>query len=293
VSVQRVTPLRLTPGGAATRYLCAVRRIVVAIALLTGCSRAFGLVEVDRCRGGADEDGDGVSNDCDNCPPFVNPTQEDTDGDSVGDACDPSNDLTAPHHIAVFETFDSDLGDLQPLIGDFTVGASAAVAGIDKTGMLAEIMLGDVWVYTAGTITMVPDTQGTCGVGIWVRSGPIPTGGNDFTGYMCNMADVSALATAMPNIAVTREPGFDPPDAVVAQAQVSTTKLFSGERFEMRASAIGAKGPMLTCSVSLDSAPFVDANGTDLGIDKFPEGWVGVRTNRSQGSFDYVLVVAR
>jgi hypothetical protein len=35
-----------------------------------------------------DTDGDGVSNNCDNCPNDANPGQEDSDGDGVGNACD-------------------------------------------------------------------------------------------------------------------------------------------------------------------------------------------------------------
>jgi hypothetical protein len=37
-----------------------------------------------------DTDGDGVTDDDDNCPTDANPTQTDTDGDGIGDACDPT-----------------------------------------------------------------------------------------------------------------------------------------------------------------------------------------------------------
>jgi len=37
-----------------------------------------------------DADGDGVSDDIDNCPGFVNPTQLNSDEDGLGDACDPA-----------------------------------------------------------------------------------------------------------------------------------------------------------------------------------------------------------
>ena len=35
-----------------------------------------------------DSDGDGIGDDCDNCPSVPNPDQSDADGNGVGDACD-------------------------------------------------------------------------------------------------------------------------------------------------------------------------------------------------------------
>jgi len=53
--------------------------------------------------GSHDEDGDGVMDNCDNCPVDDNAGQADSDGDGVGDACDPHP--SANDRIAFFESF--------------------------------------------------------------------------------------------------------------------------------------------------------------------------------------------
>ena len=44
--------------------------------------------------GPIDSDGDGITDNVDNCPNIANPLQEDTDGDGIGDACDTVNPPT-------------------------------------------------------------------------------------------------------------------------------------------------------------------------------------------------------
>jgi hypothetical protein len=47
----------------------------------------------------SDSDGDGVPDECDNCPQVPNPGQADTDGDGVGDACDNCLDVANPGQL--------------------------------------------------------------------------------------------------------------------------------------------------------------------------------------------------
>jgi hypothetical protein len=62
---------------------------LAALALLTACNLAFGLeptVPLDATF--VDFDGDGITDDTDNCPTVSNSEQTNTDGDPFGDACD-------------------------------------------------------------------------------------------------------------------------------------------------------------------------------------------------------------
>jgi len=56
-------------------------------------------VDVADLRPGADPDGDGVGERCDNCPDTANADQADADGDGVGDACDNCPDTANPDQL--------------------------------------------------------------------------------------------------------------------------------------------------------------------------------------------------
>jgi len=56
------------------------------------------------CAGnGHDEDGDGLDDDCDNCPTYYNPMQDNADGDDIGDACEWSGNTGVLDTITVFD----------------------------------------------------------------------------------------------------------------------------------------------------------------------------------------------
>ena len=80
-----------------TAHAKAATQDVLAPAALAGVSTAEQLVIVNwRAPGTVDFDGDGVIHGQDNCPLVANPTQVDSDGDGLGDACDAyDNDVDA------------------------------------------------------------------------------------------------------------------------------------------------------------------------------------------------------
>ncbi len=65
-----------------------------------------------------DTDGDGISDDADNCPQSVNPDQEDSDSDGSGDACDVCIDIEDADQLDSDEDGYGDLCDVCPMLSD-------------------------------------------------------------------------------------------------------------------------------------------------------------------------------
>jgi hypothetical protein len=79
-TIARTYPLDDTYGGEYT----------VFVAALGGVSGQYQLTVTTTPAPVGDRDGDGVADGSDNCPDVSNADQLDTDGDTIGDACDPS-----------------------------------------------------------------------------------------------------------------------------------------------------------------------------------------------------------
>ncbi len=84
---------------------------------------------------GEDGDGDGIGDECDNCPQDSNPSQEDCDGDGIGNVCDCPGDLDCDEDV--------DLSDLAGLLSDYgiTAGATYEQGDLDDDG---EVDLADL-----------------------------------------------------------------------------------------------------------------------------------------------------
>ena len=101
-----------------------------AIACASNC-RSF---DLSGCQAGHDEDGDGVDDNCDNCPSVANAQQRDTDGDGLGDACEVPGNPGGLSTLAVFDPFVTNLGIYTSLNGTWVYGVDEVVGSHDVGG---------------------------------------------------------------------------------------------------------------------------------------------------------------
>ncbi len=90
--------------------------------------------DLSGCQAGHDEDGDGVDDNCDNCPSVSNDQQRDTDGDGLGDACEVPGNPNGLSELAVFDPLVTDLGIYTSLNGTWTYGVDEVVGSHDTGG---------------------------------------------------------------------------------------------------------------------------------------------------------------
>ncbi len=107
--------------------------------------------------GAPDSDGDGLRDECDNCPATANPAQEDTDGDGRGDACesplDVEHSLRAPSRVThgpngALYVSDTQRGSVFVVAPDLSL--QAEYKGIDRPLGVAVDALGNLFVGSEG-----------------------------------------------------------------------------------------------------------------------------------------------
>jgi hypothetical protein len=152
-------------------------RVIVAVVLICGCDQAFSLNETQaqRCwtdvRTTHDEDDDGITDDCDNCPADANADQADSDGDGVGDVCDPHDG--SADQIVAFEAFVDD-DDWTVTQGSFALGGDSYSFASGSNMEATSAYNIDAYRYVTLEVTLdnvVLDTQLLAGAGILLAYG--------------------------------------------------------------------------------------------------------------------------
>jgi hypothetical protein len=75
------------------------------------CSSDCHDYDISGCMTGHDEDGDGIDDNCDNCPSYFNAGQADSDGDGVGNLCDAESPYAFVDTVQLFDPMLSSSSD--------------------------------------------------------------------------------------------------------------------------------------------------------------------------------------
>jgi len=154
-------------------------RITVALVLVSGCNNVFGLdsTKPHSCWSPVhtthDEDGDGVTDDCDNCPADANPEQTDADQDGVGDACDPH-----PGTADMIVAFDGFVDDSAWTVtdGTFALGDDDySLTAVGSDSIATSALNTDAYKHATIEVTMTDiqlNNTLLAGAGILLSAGP-------------------------------------------------------------------------------------------------------------------------
>jgi hypothetical protein len=220
-----------------------------------------------RMCGTHDEDGDGVPDECDNCPVDPNPGQLDSDGDGVGNACDPHPGMK--DRIAYFNSFAS---------SDLTGWAVQGATISNDQLHLVSVSGNDGYAYTPFTTSGgVLDTYVTVAAlhpALYhtIEAAAQHTAGGT-NGYRCAIADASAANTLR-----TQIQSFVAPYDVTIGAQSGTLAVGTHTTLYFH------YGPSLECGTNM---PNEDITAPNSDTETAP---VGMLTQYADADYDYIIV---
>ena len=90
--------------------------------------------DLSACLSNHDEDGDGIDDNCDNCPTYYNTVQADGDSDGIGDFCEYPADQSLFSEIVVYDPFLSDESSWTPTDGSWNYGSDIVAGSFHNTG---------------------------------------------------------------------------------------------------------------------------------------------------------------
>lgn len=308
-------------------------RAALPLLFLAGCNQILGLDPVGTGDGGEvridaadaepdaepdaspdanpdDVDGDGASNNADNCRDVPNPTQDDEDLDGLGDRCDPcpyldgtgggnvdgdgigdgcDGDLVGRQCIVWFDGFHHDTlasyrtaGDGTWILSTTTGSIVQSNAGGLDTLFATNVELDQPWARTSGSVLQRSGINNgePYAVGVWLRADqaplPLPDG---------------CIAT------VTQDPSPSTPSGLYLR------RAMNGQQATLDGSLLGPEvnlGAAFAITAD-DAGDAFDAYGTlgtmntsvsSPGICRNRAGAVGLRTHQVAAQFDYLMVAA-
>lgn len=241
---------------------------------------------------GADMDGDSIADSEDNCPRLSNPDQDDSDGDTIGSACDCDPDDSA---LAAYRVLEDDLSTDRGVVkvpNGFTAGNWSFSSGAyrqtrlvndssDASLFTADHPMADVIIEGVAASTEIADF-GTDDLRQIVFLARADISDKVFDAVGCGIEVVEGLSPTQKTSVVTYTGS---PTAIDMSAVKRTNRaaVVQNEEFRMR---MELSGKQMKCTVTLD--------GTDVTVAEaeVPEGAgaVGLFTRETKALFKSVRV---